>query len=366
MPINHGQSSKSKHKKEHNKKPGYETSARVDLIRLQFPPALERRPSIMAKASAFKVQAQQRTQQKTRLQDKREGRSQKQAAIRSLKLTIIPCLSSRHCALPAPSPMRRLPDAAKQRRLMGHPCDGVLDFNTPITGMIWPQNDADPIQVMLYPREDYRVRLSDHKLILASVGFEQGAKGNKYPRRYCRDHGLGVWTAFTWDTPLRVFGRGDTILIRPEVSGHLKSFSVHSAHMDSGDIFPSQEPLVTHSSILRRADDYASDHLLDFSTAITVMIWLESNVEPVQTIVYPREDLRVRLSDHKETLQAVGFSDETGKVPQRWYREEGVGSWWTCAWDTPLKVCGAGDTILLSLDGVDDLKNFCMHEAHML
>ncbi|KAJ6499883.1 hypothetical protein DFH09DRAFT_1102808 [Mycena vulgaris] len=55
-----------------------------------------------------------------------------------------------------------------------HPSDALLDFDTPILAMIWISDTAKPVQVIIYPREDLRVRLSDHKVALGAVAFEKG------------------------------------------------------------------------------------------------------------------------------------------------------------------------------------------------
>ncbi|KAJ6524119.1 hypothetical protein DFH09DRAFT_1329645 [Mycena vulgaris] len=58
-----------------------------------------------------------------------------------------------------------------------HPSDALLDFDTPILAMIWISDTAKPVQVIIYPREDLRVRLSDHKVALGAVAFEKGTDG---------------------------------------------------------------------------------------------------------------------------------------------------------------------------------------------
>ncbi|KAJ7663593.1 hypothetical protein B0H17DRAFT_1144000 [Mycena rosella] len=94
--------------------------------------------------------------------------------------------------------------SALSRRRADHSNDELLDFGTQILGMLWLEDNAEPLQVILYPREDLRVRLSDHKIALGAAGFEKGPKGIQvYVRDPLRNGGQGGWLDCNWETPLR-------------------------------------------------------------------------------------------------------------------------------------------------------------------
>ncbi|KAJ7690531.1 hypothetical protein B0H17DRAFT_1201652 [Mycena rosella] len=191
-----------------------------------------------------------------------------------------------------------------------------LDFGTPVTAMLWPKTDTIH-HLTLFPREDFRVRL--------------------YFERFCADNdGVANWTTFLPDTPLRING--------------LKDFWIHKRHMSSIDRSPSLVSGFTEAGQDRRRANYLEDRMLDFSTPITGMLWLEDGAQPKQVILYPREDLRVRLEDNLMVLNEVGLLEDDDAGPQRFCLDAhtGIGAWWSCLWDTPLKVCGPGDTLLLS------------------
>ncbi|KAJ6488329.1 hypothetical protein DFH09DRAFT_1105735 [Mycena vulgaris] len=98
----------------------------------------------------------------------------------------------------------------------------------------------------------------------------------------------------------------------------------------------------------RRTKGYPVDLSLAFGMEITAMLWREPNIPPVQITFFPREDLRVRLSDHKPALAAVGFEPQTDQLVHRYFHsDDGVGGWRPCTWDTPLLVSDVGDTLLL-------------------
>ncbi|KAJ7476290.1 hypothetical protein B0H11DRAFT_1917506 [Mycena galericulata] len=116
----------------------------------------------------------------------------------------------------------------------------------------------------------------------------------------------------------------------------------------------------------RRHVDHLFGDLLDFETQIATMIWIEDDVDPLQITLYPREDLRVRLSDHREILAAVGFEEVFAARPERYVRDaQNRGDWMPCTWDTPLRVYSPGDPLLLCHEAVTVLKDFEIHERHM-
>ncbi|KAJ7073386.1 hypothetical protein B0H15DRAFT_963739 [Mycena belliarum] len=257
---------------------------------------------------------------------------------------------------------RRASEVSRGRRGLAAPTDKYLDFDTQITTMIWLADNTDPVQTVLYPREDLRVRLSDHKLELAGIGLEIAAQ-EFLPARFYRETGAGRWWTCGWNTPLKVCAPGDTILLVASGVSDLKDFEVHEPHLRIVDNFCHADthlnpPGLTLESLRRRRREYPSDSLLDFNTPITTMIWIE-------VILYPREDLRVRLCDHTTVLAALGFQSGEDGLVERFHRQQGSGSWWSCNWQTPLKVSGVGDTLLLCLPGVERLQDFETHEPHM-
>ncbi|KAJ7652182.1 hypothetical protein DFH06DRAFT_1331397 [Mycena polygramma] len=210
------------------------------------------------------------------------------------------------------------------------PSDSVLDFDTPITTMIWLTNGEGPVQLITYPREDLRVRLSDHKTALAEVGLEQ--EDAPMPYRW-------------------YLGRGDTLLLGRKGVTHANNFHVYMPHLLTANICLPPELRYTDKSLIRRA--------------VIAMIWLKDDADPLQVVFYPCEDLRVRLSDNTVALAAVGFTQEDVKYPERHIREDGVGVWRPFAWDTSLKISAAEDTLLIGAPDVEDHKDFRTHEPHM-
>ncbi|KAJ7697462.1 hypothetical protein B0H17DRAFT_1197518 [Mycena rosella] len=133
-------------------------------------------------------------------------------------------------------------------------------------------------------------------------------------------------------------------------------------------VFRAEYPNYANRLDLERCADHSNDELLDFGTQILGMLWLEDNAEPLQVILYPQEDLRVRLSVHNIALGAAGF--EKGLKGIQVYvrdplRNGGQGGWLDCNWETPLRVRAPGDAILLSYSDVQFLKDFDIHEPHL-
>lgn len=151
--------------------------------------------------------------------------------------------------------------------------------------LIYFQDGRPPAQLTVYPREDLRVFLSDHKIALAEVGFEQ--QDVKEPARYYQALGPrpGAWWRCTWNTPLRVRGRGDTILLADSRVDDHKDFEIHAPHMMSSDVPMSSNPRYTVDSLARRTNNSPEDQLLDFDTQITVMVWLKVRLN-VARVVY--------------------------------------------------------------------------------
>ncbi|KAJ6535036.1 hypothetical protein B0H19DRAFT_1080439 [Mycena capillaripes] len=111
-------------------------------------------------------------------------------------------------------------EANRTRRRANLPRDKLLDFDKPMLGLVWVkvticprtvarmglmvcQEGQTAAQVPLYPREDMRVRLSDHKIALAEVGLEQGNGGIEVYHQDSMGNGPG-WFQCSWDTPLLV------------------------------------------------------------------------------------------------------------------------------------------------------------------
>jgi hypothetical protein len=92
-------------------------------------------------------------------------------------------------------------------------------------------------------------------------------------------------------------------------------------------------------------------------------------MKPVQAIIYPREDLRVRLEDHSDALDSIGFQRRPGKQLKVFLRRDGLGSWVACRWDTPLKISGPGDALMIAHEETAkhwQLMHFTTHACHLL
>ncbi|KAJ7602024.1 hypothetical protein B0H17DRAFT_1222912 [Mycena rosella] len=138
-----------------------------------------------------------------------------------------------------------------------------LDFGTPVTQMLWPKTDTIH-HLTLFPCEDFRVRLVDHKKALSHIGVE--LLEHQYFERFCADNdGVANWTTFLPDTPLRINGVGDTLLIRWRGVDQLKDFWTHERHMSSIDRSPSLLSGFTEAGQDRRRANYLEDRMLDFS-----------------------------------------------------------------------------------------------------
>jgi hypothetical protein len=70
------------------------------------------------------------------------------------------------------------------------------------------QNTARVIETIVYPREDARVRLSDFKVLLGSIGLEQTQSIEIF------HFGRACWLPAAWNTPHLVPARGHVLLLR--------------------------------------------------------------------------------------------------------------------------------------------------------
>ncbi|KAJ6527317.1 hypothetical protein DFH09DRAFT_1094815 [Mycena vulgaris] len=107
---------------------------------------------------------------------------------------------------------------------------------------------------------------------------------------------------------------------------------------------------------------------LDRSKPVMLMCWKEDGVAPVQLTVYPRDDMHVRMEDHKLLLGSAAHQVEIGNVLQRFIpgRQQGKGKWVTLRWDTPIPVRGAGSRILLRYFGLSDMAHWEAHVSCLL
>ncbi|KAK6992756.1 hypothetical protein R3P38DRAFT_3372384 [Favolaschia claudopus] len=270
--------------------------------------------------------------------------------------------------LPRPDPVAlRLSATGVERRRADQPNDSKLDFDHPVTLLLWSENGVPPQQSLVYPRQDLRVRLSDHKMSLAAIGFENHQQ-DRYPRRYyfTEATGTGQWVGCTWNTPLRVFGRGDTIVLcTPQVSD-FKDFDITIPHVRTSRPYPASFlPNTDEWRTRRNALVSPSDRELDFSTPVSTMLWIKDYEEPKQIILYPRDDLRVRLSDHRAQLKRLGFREKPDVFVERLIREHDTALWIRCGWDTPLPVGAPGDALLLTVSTCNYRRHLSFHESHM-
>ncbi|KAJ7616284.1 hypothetical protein DFH06DRAFT_1145555 [Mycena polygramma] len=138
--------------------------------------------------------------------------------------------------------------------------------------------------------------------------------------------------------------------------------------MPNQDIHPSRFNGVlpnTEANLIRRRSNFPKDRYLDFDKPMLGLVWIKDGEPAAQVTLYPREDMRVRLSDHKVALAAAGFEQGTGAIA---VYMEGIGEargWHACTWDTPVRVRKTGDTILITYErikdwkDIDTLSNFC-------
>ncbi|KAJ7637412.1 hypothetical protein DFH06DRAFT_1139025 [Mycena polygramma] len=110
--------------------------------------------------------------------------------------------------------------------------------------------------------------------------------------------------------------------------------------MPNQDIHPSRFNGVlpnTEANLIRRRSNFPKDRYLDFDKPMLGLVWIKDGEPAAQVTLYPREDMRVRLSDHKVALAAAGFEQGTGAIA---VYMEGIGEargWHACTWDTPVR-----------------------------
>ncbi|KAJ7728726.1 hypothetical protein B0H16DRAFT_1470322 [Mycena metata] len=223
------------------------------------------------------------------------------------------------------------------RRSASRPCDAQLVFGCPIALLVWPQ------------KSDSSSKMSKSRRYYQALGPHPGA-----------------WWHCTWNTPLRVRGRGDTILLADSRVNDHKDFEIHAPHMMSSDVPTSSTPRYTFDSLARCTNNSPEDQLLDFDTQITLMVWLKDAEEPLYATVYPHDDRRVRLADNEADLEMVGLQKENVTRLRRYRCQDSVGHWIDCAWDTPLLVSDPGDALILSAPNVTQFKHFSVHEPHLI
>ncbi|KAF8955834.1 hypothetical protein BDZ97DRAFT_1926212 [Flammula alnicola] len=97
----------------------------------------------------------------------------------------------------------------------------VFDKSLGVTLMAWTKNNARFVEMVLYPREDARVRLSDFKVLLGSKGIEQTQDIEIYHFGHAR------WLPALWNTPHIVPSRGHALLMRYADVTHLDDFEHH-------------------------------------------------------------------------------------------------------------------------------------------
>ncbi|KAJ7252243.1 hypothetical protein C8J57DRAFT_1520082 [Mycena rebaudengoi] len=273
--------------------------------------------------------------------------------------------------------------SSAMRCRMNHPRDDELDFETPITAMIWIEDDQVPLQISLYPREDMRVRLSDHRVALAAAGFKE-IEGKCVQHFVRKGNGRGVWTECAWDTPLRVFAVGDALLLSHEDVESLQDFDLHEAHMPrifefgaktakalSIRIHPTTTMLArtstqqarpaTEALARRIRRTYPKDYLLDFSAPVTVVIWTGRSLS-----CFPREDGRLRFADNYSDLETFDINDLKEEYFKVWVVNEwGMGTWEKGNWNTPLRIPAANALLIRDMDVEGEIKDFEIYERHL-
>ncbi|KAJ7096751.1 hypothetical protein B0H15DRAFT_826335 [Mycena belliarum] len=104
---------------------------------------------------------------------------------------------------------------------------------------------------------------------------------------------------------------------------------------------------------------------IDRSTPVMIMCWKADYSAPTQLTVYARDDLHVRMEDHKLVLGSAEHQIEMGNTLQRFMpgRQFDKGRWVTIRWDSPIPVQGAGHRIILRYRGVKQMEHWAAHSA---
>ncbi|KAJ7238476.1 hypothetical protein C8J57DRAFT_1528788 [Mycena rebaudengoi] len=121
--------------------------------------------------------------------------------------------------------------AALARRIKSaYSKDHLLAFGAPVTVVIWMFDECKPAQIILYPREDGRVRLADNaEAINAQDGWDDYDTGY-FELWMVNKWGVGTWEKAKWNTPLKV-PTGNTLLIRDLGVTEMHDFDTYEHHM---------------------------------------------------------------------------------------------------------------------------------------
>ncbi|KAJ7436360.1 hypothetical protein FB451DRAFT_1193978 [Mycena latifolia] len=98
----------------------------------------------------------------------------------------------------------RQTQVSRARMRADHPMDDFLDFGTPVLAIIWLQDNAEPVHIVLYPRED----------LPSPPQRPQG--GSQAPSALRKT---------------RVYAPGDAILLAYTSVDNLKDFGFHEPHL---------------------------------------------------------------------------------------------------------------------------------------
>ncbi|KAJ7211445.1 hypothetical protein C8J57DRAFT_1539559 [Mycena rebaudengoi] len=229
-------------------------------------------------------------------------------------------------------------EALARRIRRAHSHDHRLAFGMPVTVIIWMFDESNPTQIILYPREDGRLRLADNaEAICAEDGWEDYDTGF-FELWMLNEQGLGTWEKARWNTPLRV-PVGNSLLVRDLGVTEMRDFDIYEHHI-LATVGPHRIKATKAKHRFDKARPErakrgsASDYLLDFGTPVTVILWTLGVKALSEIILYPREDRRLHMVDHITINDSEEWEDTFFQVwiVNGW----GVGSWLKIKWSTLL------------------------------
>ncbi|KAJ7279515.1 hypothetical protein C8J57DRAFT_1221176 [Mycena rebaudengoi] len=271
-------------------------------------------------------------------------------------------------------------EALARRIRRAHSQDHQLAFGMPVTVIIWMFDESNPTQIILYPREDGRLRLADNaEAICAEDGWEDYDTGF-FELWMLNERGLGTWEKARWNTPLSV-PMGNSLLIRDLGVTEMRDFDIYEHHIlatvgphrikatkakhrfdkarhyDGSGIQPRYTSYSTRSRAsqtrFRKRLPSRFWHTSDRDSLDVDEQKLQGVKAPSEIILYPRKDRRLLMVDHITINDSEEWEDT-------FFR-----SWLKIKWSTPVKA-PENNTLLIRDMGVtdsdmDDLEIYQQH-----
>ncbi|KAJ7238477.1 hypothetical protein C8J57DRAFT_1528789 [Mycena rebaudengoi] len=111
---------------------------------------------------------------------------------------------------------------------------------------------------------------------------------------------------------------------------------------------------------------YPKDYLLDFGAAVTVLIWTGKIPLPVELILFPREDGRLRFADNYSALKEANIDDRNDEYFKVWVVNEwGMGTWEKSKWNTPLPIPAANALLIRDMEVEGEIEDFEIYVRHL-